>query len=255
MTEPTHHFRDAFDFFSRRNQRTPHHHDRQTEFARGLDLGVGRIATGVFGYHDVDAMLHQHRAVAFEIERSARHDHLSFAQRQRRTRRIDQPQQIMMPRMSGKSIEVLSPDTEEYPARHGAEHFGRRSDVIDFDPVIAGHALPRHALERQQRHFGQRAGGGGMRTHLRRERMGRIDDAFDLFGAKIVDQSFYAAKAADTPRDRRRRRVFSAAGVGQDRIDPRVPGDLGHQPVGIGGAAEDQNPQSYGRGGCHGRER
>ena len=57
MTEPAQHLRDAFNLFPRGNEGPADHHDRQSEIARGLDLGVSRIAAGVPGHDDIDAMI------------------------------------------------------------------------------------------------------------------------------------------------------------------------------------------------------
>jgi len=255
MTEPAQNIRDAFDFFPRGNQGTAHHHHRQSEIARGLDLGVRRIAAGIARDHDVDAMIDQDRAVAGESEWSTRHDDFRIPQRQRPARRIDQPDQIEMLRMRGEQLEMLPPDAEKYPARRRAQGISRRGDVVNFDPAIGRHALPGSPLKRQQWHIGHNTGRGRVRTDLSRERVGGIDDAHDFFRTDIVDQAIDAAKTADAPGNRRQRRIFGAAGIGQHRIEVRLLCDRRHQPIGVGGATEDQNPQWFGRGGCHGKQR
>jgi hypothetical protein len=131
----------------------------------------------------------------------------------------------------------------------------RWDDVVNVDPAIAGRVLPGRTLECEQRYIGHSASRNRVRTDLRRERMGSIDHAHDALSAEIIDQAIDAAEAADTPGDRRRRRIFGAAGIGQHRIDTRILCDLRDQPIGIGGAAEDQDPQWFGQGGCHGRQR
>ena len=255
MTEPAKDIHDIRDPFSYRSEGTTHHHDRQSEIARGFDLGGSRIAAGVASYDNVNAMIHQHRAVAGEIERPTRHDYVRLQQRQGHARRIHQPNQIMMLRMRREHLEMLPPNTEEHPAWRRTERLGRSQNIVDLDPVIAGRMLPGCPLKCEQRHVGHSTGRDRVRAHLRREGMGGIDNARDILSAEIVDQAIDAAKASDTPGDRRRCRVFGAAGIGQDRIDGRILCDLRRQPIGVGGAAEDQNPQWFGRGGRHGRQR
>ncbi len=157
--------------------------------------------------------------------------------------------------MRGEGLQILPADAEKHPAWRRAERFGRRRKIIDLDPAIAGRVLPGWALERQQRHAGRRAGGDRVRAHSRRERMGGVDDASNTFGAKIGQEAIDAAEAAKAPGNRRRRRVFSAAGIGQNRIDARIIRQRCSKPVGVGGAAEDQDAQGSGRGGCHDGER
>jgi hypothetical protein len=150
---------------------------------------------------------------------------------------------------------MLPADAEKHPTRRRTQRRGRGHKIVDFDPVIAGHTPPWRSLDRQQRHAHDAAGGDRMRAHLGSERMGGVDHARDLLDAKILDQAIDAAKAANPPGNRRRRRIFGATGIGQYRIDARVVRERRRDPVGLSGAAEDQDAQSRGRGGCHDRER
>jgi hypothetical protein len=255
VTEPAQHFRNGLDRFPRGYKWPADHHHRQREVARGFDFCRGRIAAGVFSHDEFGAEIRQHGAVVGAFERPARHDHLGIGQRQRRARRVDEPNQVGMLRVRGESLELQAADAEKHPARRRAERFGRRLQIIDLDPAVAGRALPGRALERQQRHGGHGAGSDRVCTHLRRERMGGVDDARNVSGAKIVHQTINAAKAAKAPGNRRRRRVFGTAGIGQYRVDIWIVRHRLREPVGVGGAAEDQDAQWKGRGGCHDRER
>jgi hypothetical protein len=252
VTEPAHHLGNGFNFIPCGNRGPADHHHRQTEIACGLDLRGREIAAGISGHHDFDAVVLQQRVVTGAVERSARHDHLGTGQWQRAARRIDQADQIDMLRMSGELVERLPPDPEKYPARRRAERFGRRREIVDLDPVIAGLALPRRTLQGQQRHGGNGARLDRVGAHLRGERVSGVDDAFDLLRNKVVFQAIDAAKAANTPGNRRRRRAFGAAGIRQYRINAGIIRYRFGEPVSVGGAAEDQDTQSSGQGGCHG---
>ena len=254
MTEPAQHFANRLDRFPRGNQRTAHHHDSQPQFARGFDLGESAIAAGVAGDHDVDAVIGEHRAIARKVERSARHDQFRL-QRQGRARRIDQPDQIEVLGVAREWRELHPADAEKHPPGRNAQGLRRRGEIIDLDPAVAGHALPGQPLQRQQRYAGDRTGRDRMPAHLRRERMGGVDHARNLLVAEIVCQPIDATKTAETPGDRRRRWAFGAAGIRQHGIEPRIVREHRHELVGFRGAAEDQDPQWFGRGGCHGRQR
>jgi len=255
VTKPAQHLGDGLDLLPRGYKWPADHHHRQREVARGLDFCRGRIAAGVLGHDDFGAVIRQHGAVVGNFERSARHNHLGIEQRQRHARPIDEPDQVRMLLMRGERFELQAADAEKHPARRRTERFGRRCQIIDLDPLVAGRALPGRTLERQQRHGRHGAGGDRVRAHLRRERMGGVDDAHNVFVAKIVQQAVNAAKAAKAPGNRRRRRVFGAAGIGQCCIDARIIGYRSRETVGVGGAAEDQDAQESGRGGCHDGER
>ena len=115
--------------------------------------------------------------------------------------------------------------------------------------------VPSGDQDGQQRYGGHGAGGDRVRADLRREWMGGVDDARNVFGAKIVCKAIDAAEAADPPGNRRRRRVFGAAGIGQYRVDARIVRHRRREPVGIGSATEDQDAQWSGGRGCHDGER
>ena len=117
MTQPAQHLGHRLDLWPRRDHRPAQHHHRQREIARRLDFRERGVAAGVAGHHDVGAVIPEHGAVAGPLERPARHDHLGFAQRQRRARRINQPDQIGMLRTASESFEMLTADAEKHPAR------------------------------------------------------------------------------------------------------------------------------------------
>jgi len=255
MTEPMQHLGDGFDLLPRADQWPADHHHRQRQIARGLDFGRGRIASGVPRHHDFGAVIGQHGAVAGAVERSARHDQFGGGERQRRPRRIDQPYQIRMLRMRGEGLQMQPANAEKHPARRRTKRVGRSLEIIDLDPAITGRTRPWRALQRQQRHAGQGAGGDRMRADLRREWMGGVDDARDVFTAQIVHHSVDATEAADPPGNRRRRRIFGPAGIGKNRVDAWIIRHRRGEPVGVGGAAKDQDAQGSGRRGYHDGER
>jgi hypothetical protein len=160
-----------------------------------------------------------------------------------------------MLRMRGENFELLATDAEKNPARRSTKRFGRRTEIIDFDPAIVGRALPGLALKRQQRHAGFGAGGNGVRAHLSREWMGGVDHAGNVFGAKIIHQAIDAAKAAEPPGNWRPRRIFGTAGIGQYCIEARMVRQRRREAVGLGGAAKDQDALGFDRGRCHDSER
>ena len=163
--------------------------------------------------------------------------------------------QISVLRMGGEGFEMQPADTEKHAARRRAEGLrgGRRasSTSIQRSPVARRHG-GRSSASSGTLGFG--AGGDGVSAHLRRERVGGVDDAIDPFGAQIAGKTLDAAKAADAPRNGRRRRVFGTAGVGQHRIDARFVRHRMREPVGVGGAAEDKEPEAFGGEGCHDRK-
>ncbi len=251
MTKPAQNLGDRFDRFPHGNERPTDHHHRQGEITCRFDLGRGGVSAGIPGDDNVSVEILQHGPITCAVERPTRHDHFCIGERQRLARRIDQPNQVSVLRIRRESLQMLPADAEEHTALRATKGLRRGRDIIDFDPVVARQMLPRRTLQRQQRHGGDLAGGDRIRAHLRREGMGRIDDAVDALCTKVVHKAGNTAKAADTPGNSRWQRIPGAAGIGQHRIDLPVVGQSCRQPVRVGSAAEDQNAQPLRSRGCH----
>lgn len=254
MIEPAQHLGNGLDLWPVRNEGTPHHHDRQAELTRSVDFCRSGIAAGVTGDDNIDAMVGQHLAVAGKIERTARNDHFCL-ERQRRPWLIDQPDQIEMLLVAREWRELGATDAEEHAAGSDAQCMPRRHEIVDLDPAVARAALPGPPLERKQGNADSRAGRDCMRAHPGRKGMRGIDDTYDLFAAKIVDQPVDTAKAAEAPGNWRLLRAFGPPGIGQNGIEARIARNRRRKLVGIGAAAKDQHAQWFGRRGRHALER
>lgn len=104
MTEPFHHFGDAFHP-QPLGQLWPREHDHgKAEHAAGIDLGTRTRPAGIAGDDPFDGARAHHLQLAVERERSARHDDVGIGQWQRALGRIDEPQRIGMlrPRTEGE---------------------------------------------------------------------------------------------------------------------------------------------------------
>jgi hypothetical protein len=254
VAKPAQNLGNRFDRFPRGDKRPADHHYRQREVARRIDLGRGSVSAGIPCDNNVGMKILQHGPITRTVERPTRHDHLRIRQQQWIPRRINQPEQVNVLRVRNESLQMLPADAEEYTARRVTESLRRCRDIIHLDPAVASRALPSRPFQRQQRHSGGLASLDGVRAHLRRERMGRINNAVDILSTEIVRETSDAAKAADAPGNRRRQRISGAAGIGQHRIDTRIICQSCRQPVRIGGATEDQNAQPSRWRGCHDRE-
>lgn len=254
MTEPVQDLGDRFDHFPRRYERPADHHHGQCEIPRRFDLGQGGFSSGIPGGDNVGTEGLKHGPIAGIVERPARHDHLGVGKRQWVGLRIDQPDQVTMLLVRGERLQMLPANAKEHAACLRSQSLRRCGDIIDLDPAVARRALPGRTLQRQQRHCGAFASRNRIRTYLSCEWMRGIDDAVDILGTNVVHEAGNAAKAADTPGNRRRQRIFRAAGIGQHRIDMRTVRQSRRKPVRVGSTAQDQNAQSSRWRGCHDRE-
>lgn len=74
--------------------------------------------------------------------------------------------------------------------------------------------------------------------------MGRVDHPPDALGFKKGRKSFGAAKAADTRRDRRGRRICGGPGKRQERVDSFVFGETARKRACFRGPAEDEQAKT-----------
>ena len=74
--------------------------------------------------------------------------------------------------------------------------------------------------------------------------MGRVDDRVDALGGKIGAQALGTAKAADSLRDRGRRRIGGRAGERQDGRDVRLVRKPPRQRARLGSAAENKQAKA-----------
>ena len=211
--------------FGVRSGRATHDDDGHAEAARRLDLGVSRRAAAVLGDEKLDALFAHQPLLVGERERAARQDQLRPGQGVDLGGAIDRANDVAMLRGASEGGELQAPLRQQDRAPFRSERIDRRLDRIDFDPVVARLAPPRRTREDEQRHARRRAGLRGIVGNLLGERMRRVDDRVDRVAGEIVAQALDAAEAADAARDRRRLRVFRAAGEREDRRDVFAAGD------------------------------
>ncbi len=77
--------------------------------------------------------------------------------------------------------------------------------------------------------------------------MGRVDHPVDALRGKIVGKTLGAAKAADAPRNRRRRGIGGRARERQNCLDAGLNGEAARQRARFAGAAEDEQAKALQR--------
>lgn len=219
MSEPPHDLIDATRHVALGQLRPVDHDDRQSQDARRCELGARSLAAGVLGDDERDRVLAQQRQIDFEREGPSSQHGLRIGQGQRLSRRIDQPQQVVVMRAGCKCGQALPADREKDAGWGWGQRSHGGGDVARMPPVIAGHGRPRRALERDVAHARLGTGQDGVAAHLRREGMRGVDQVSDAFGREISDESRDAAKASDPCLDRLRSGPGRAAGIGVHRRD------------------------------------
>lgn len=219
MSKPRQYFLDAFDLWPIGQRGAFDHDNGKPKLARSIDLGAGAGTAGIASDQKLDAARAHQFAVAFKCEWAARDDELGLGQRQRTVRCIDKSQRIGVLRLGSEGREMLPADGEKDARAFFRQSGDRCIDVGDLDPMVAGRANPRRALQRNQRDAGRSAGLHRMPAHLGRERMRRIDHVRDGLLANEIRKSRHATKAADPRRQLVAERDLRAARIGIDRVD------------------------------------
>ena len=220
------------------------HDDRQAEFARRGDLGVGRIAAGVLGNDDVDPAVAQQRPLGIEVERSASLQNDEIGWQSGGVGSIDTARHIVVLRCGREKVQILAAETEEHTPWRRTEHPCGGVRVRHDLPAIAWLGLPGGAHDRHERNAEPHAGFDGIAGNLVGVGMRGIDHRIDALGLEPLRQTSHPAEAADARRDRLRTRVRGASGQRQDRLVPRIVRKQAGEGGCFGRAAE--NEQAHG---------
>lgn len=219
MSKPRQDFLDAFDLWPIGQGGAFDHDDGKPKLARSIDLGTSAGAAGIASDQIFDAAPAHQFAVVFKCERAARDDDFGLGQRQRTVGCIDKSQRIGVLRLGSEGREMLPADGEK-DARAFFRQGGDRSvDVGDLDPMVAGRANPRRALQCHERNARRGAGLDRVPAHLGGKRMRRIDHVRDALLANEIRKSRHAAKTADPRRQLVTERDLRAPRIGIDRVD------------------------------------
>ena len=223
---------------------TVDHDDRQAEHPRGIQFGPRAAAAGVLGDNQLDATGFQQFQIIGLGKGAARDDMLGPRQGHRADRRIDKPQQILMPGLGGEGRQILPSNCQKDAGRLLGKRRNGGGYVGDMGPGIGLVWRPGRAFKGAKRNVGQLGGGDGITAHSRGKGMGCVDQMRDVFEAKIIGKPGNAAKAADPRRQGLLHRIVGASGIGKNRVEP-LGCQLAGQGRGFGRAAQKKDS-------CHG---
>lgn len=221
------------------------HDHGQAKAARCGDLCNRTAAAGILGNDKVDPVVLHQRRIALCSERSPIDGHSAGGEGQRRVRRIDQSQNIVMLRVRRELGQMHPANSQKNAGRGSLQRGNRPCDVRCMGPEIAVLRLPRGAGQGNKRHTRLGTGGNRIAAHLCGKGMGGVDHMGDRFGFQIADQPGLPAKSADAQWQRlafgSRYAPREGQGRGQTQID-----QPGAQCGGLGRAAKDQKVGRHG---------
>lgn len=202
MTEPGHHIFGKVDFHPFRYGGAFDHHHRQAEPARGGQLGCSARAARILAYDKIDGVVLHQAAIPFHGEGPAVDDQAVMRQGRGLSRRIDEPQEVVVLRLRGKGLDVHPPQRQHDAPAWPAKQIDRTLDVAGAKPAIAGNRRPGGPGQRDVRNARNPGGIDRMGAHLGRKGVGCIHKVGDVVAPQVLDQSCNAAEAADTGLDR-----------------------------------------------------
>ena len=221
------------------------HHHLDTEQAGGLDFRIGSGATAVLGNDDVEVVLLQQFAFAFQRERTAIEDVFDIRKPKRRFDGIDATDEIVMLRRRFRMMRALPAGRQKDMAGGGAERFDGSRNALHLLPAIARQTLPFWTAQSDRSDTGGLGGKGGIGRNSLGEGMRGVDQQPIAAGFQEIGQRRSTAETTDANWNRLRGRFFGAPGERQQNIaiTPRRK-RLGQQ-ARLAGAAEDQDARSY----------
>lgn len=242
---PTHHLIDLPENGSNGQGWPIDENDRKSQDAGRLQLCFGPCTTRVLGNDMGDTVDLQKRQIIRHRKRPTVDDGARVRQGQCAFGSIDKSQKIMVLRLSGETGQVQLADRKKDPHRNVGQGVDGLLHACYRPPVVARPGDPRRAFKDAKPDAGLGASLDRVATHLRRERMGGINQMRYPFGTYEIGQPPGPAKAADAGGQGLRRRLFGAARIGKDSRDP----SFRHgacQMRGFGGPAKDKEARHYG---------
>lgn len=240
MIQPLQHLRHAPRFAPGCDHRPLHHHNRQAQQARGVQLGLGAGSAGILGDNDIHLVVAHQRGVCVHVKRATRDDDGVLRQGRWAGRRIDQPQDVMVLRLGCKFCKVHAAQCQHDGLRRPLQCRRRGADVGYRMPAVAGDRMPGRTGQRQQGYTRLGSGGDGIAAHLSGKRMGGIDQVGDGMRVQIPHQPRHAAKAADAHGDGLRSGLRHTPRIRQNRMFTPFGQGMG-QRAGFKGASEDKD--------------
>lgn len=213
------------------------HHNRQTQAARGLYLGIGRGAARVLGDEHFDALGRQKPCLCLGVEGAAVGKEADARRERHITRRVDGAGEVVMLRRRSEGWKLEASRGQEHAPRRvsqgGSRFFGRR----DEGPAVAAPGLPGGAPEGAEGDAYNACRGDGIGRDVNREWMCRVDHGLDLLLSQPGREAFAAAEAAGAARDRLGERYAGAAGERKGRLEAPVVRNAAREFACFGGAA------------------
>jgi len=235
---------DRVDRRDRGGRRTRDHQHLDAEQPGCLDLRIGGGTAAVFGDDDVDVVLPQEIAFAFQRERTAIKQIIDMIKRKRRLDRIDAADKIVMLRRGFRMMRALPARRQEDMAGGRAERFDSRRNALHLPPAIAGFALPFGTAQSDRCDTGDLSGKSGIGRNPFGKRMRGVDQQMIAAGRQEIGECGSAAETADADRNRLYGRFLGASGKRQHNIAIVARRERRGQQARLAGAAQDQDAGS-----------
>lgn len=240
MSQPRHHRINAMHFAAWRRFGALDHQYRQSQLAGGDELGAGADATGVLAHQTLDAMFTQQRQVTLNTEWPSVNGDGVVRQWGRRLRSIDQPQQIVVLRLSGKRGQMHASDGQQHALGRPRQCIHCCLDTGDTLPAVTGLRLPASTGQGDVLDACVSRGLHCMSAHLHGKGVGGIDQMGKGVLAQIGAQTLDTAEATDAGRQRLGLGGGDTSGIAEHGGNLLAGAGVG-QCTGLAGATQNQD--------------
>ena len=215
MTEPGHHIFRKVDFHPVRHGGALDHQHRQAELAGCRQLGCSARAARILAYDEINGVVLHQAAISLDGEGAAVDHQAVMRQGRRLSRRIDEPQEVMVLRLRGEGLHMHPPQRQHDAPGWASKHIDCRVNVAGAKPAIAGNRHPGGPGQHDMRNACNPGGFDRMGTHLGGKGVGRIHEVRDVVVPQVIDQASNPAEATDTGLDRLGLRRLRSAGIAE----------------------------------------
>ncbi len=220
-----------------------HHHNGDTEPARGVKFATHRLRAGILCHQHLDSLLDKQGTFVRFGKRAARRNDLGPWRQMRGIRRLDATDDVEMPGSRTEGSQFLAADGQEHAPWRTPESGNASPEIGHHRPVLAGLWFPSWTPKSKQRNatFSRRP--LRMPRNLGGEGMGGIDQRGDPLATQIIRHPGHAAESAQAMADRWQNGQRRAPGKRKRRRKPMIPDERAGKRERFPGATQDKNTE------------
>ena len=203
-------------------------------------FGIRRGSTGILGDEDGYFFSFQQSLFIVDREGPTSKDEAGMGWQGSGIRLVDRSDDVMVLRSLGERIERQSAHGQKYVPGRFADCESGSIGIGNSDPIIPRRSAPSRSGKGELRYIKTATGLKGVSRHDRGKRVSCVDNCADFFVRNVVAKPVYAAKSANSVRNRWQSRRFGAACQRDDCADSGFFGKMVSERGCFGRTSKDQ---------------